>query len=1182
MISQRARYNLGAIRPNKRRRVGGQFLPTFVLVSLALVIAVNDGGVFARSVGATSSSRLKEVNLLAVGVAVEHGIKGGETHLFGVVLEARQYARIVIKQRSIDLVVTAPMSNQGVGVVHETPAGLQSPLTVSIMATAAGTYTVDVRPVEKWAAAGLYEIQLASVSASDADDEKRLNAERQVAEGRRQQLIDTEDSRRVAIDSYRSALALWHELGDSLEAANTLDFIAQTYTASGTNFLNEAVESYTQALALRGESDLRAKAYARLRLAEVYRDLSDPARALPSYDQSLELFKQLGDRRGQAAALYGKGLAKARGREMREGLQLYEEALRIYRSEEARDRHEEARTLHAMGGAYDVLGQTDQALEGFERALEGWRETGDAAQAGNTYSSIAKLDDDRGDWQAALDNYDKALALYAQGEAEARQGKSAIRSTRASTLYNLGFTYAALGDYSKALDLLKQSLALRDNPAGKGITLMMTGYVQALAGEPEAALESCRNALPLQEEANDPRKSHTFTVMGIAYATRGEHRKALELYAQALVIQQNKDTSDPQAEAITQGRRGESCAALGFDAEALAAYERACQLWRTFGDRNGEALALYGMARVERRGNNLETALKHVEDALAAIEPLRANVTSQQLRVSYFAAKVNYYELYVDLCMRLRDGPNYAARTASALEASERARARSLLDTLSAARVEAGSKSDAQFATLAAGYRRARRQLQSKRAEREQSVREKQGVDALDAEISGLASESEQAEAQLRAEYPRYAALMYPQPLAAEGVQRLLDDDTLLLEFFLGEERSYVWAVTTTELRGYVLPPRAELEGTALRLLKLLKADQPLAFEPAARRKARMTLGDAEYWPLAKTFSETLLGQITSLSKKPRVVVVADGALRYLPFVALPTPGVEAAPGSAAGAPPLKTLIGSEHEVVSLPSASVLSVLRQGAGHKRAPKAVAVFADPVVEKDDSRIHVANRDRRQAHPTAESDAWSNTMRELDDSTDPTTLTRLQASGREARDILAIVPPGMSLEATGFKASYENVVGTPFDQYRVVHFATHGILNEKNPELSGVVLSLYDEQGRFREDGFLRLKDIYGLSLPVDLVVLSACRTALGKEVKGEGLIGLTQGFMYAGAPRVMASLWKVDDDATAELMKRFYQKMLTDGTSPAAALKAAQQSMAAQKQWSSPYYWAGFVLQGDWR
>jgi LPXTG-motif cell wall-anchored protein len=149
-----------------------------------------------------------------------------------------------------------------------------------------------------------------------------------------------------------------------------------------------------------------------------------------------------------------------------------------------------------------------------------------------------------------------------------------------------------------------------------------------------------------------------------------------------------------------------------------------------------------------------------------------------------------------------------------------------------------------------------------------------------------------------------------------------------------------------------------------------------------------------------------------------------------------------------------------------------------------------------------------------------------------------------------------------------------------QHRIVHFATHGIVDYQHPQLSGLVLSLVDETGK-PQDGFLRMHDIYNLKLPVDLVVLSACNTALGKDVKGEGLIGLTRGFMYAGAGGVVASLWKVDDDATAELMTHFYEGMFKRGLTPAAALREAQLALRSQKRWQAPYFWAAFVIQGQY-
>jgi len=167
------------------------------------------------------------------------------------------------------------------------------------------------------------------------------------------------------------------------------------------------------------------------------------------------------------------------------------------------------------------------------------------------------------------------------------------------------------------------------------------------------------------------------------------------------------------------------------------------------------------------------------------------------------------------------------------------------------------------------------------------------------------------------------------------------------------------------------------------------------------------------------------------------------------------------------------------------------------------------------------------------------------------------------------------------ALDFEASRTVATSPALAKYRIVHFATHGILNNKHPELSGLVLSLVNKEGR-AQDGFLKLQDIYNLKLPVDLVVLSGCQTGLGEQVDGEGLISLTRGFMYAGATRVVASLWNVSDMATASLMAEFYSAMEKDGMRPAAALRAAQIKMWKEKQWSSPYYWAAFQIQGEWQ
>jgi CHAT domain-containing protein len=295
---------------------------------------------------------------------------------------------------------------------------------------------------------------------------------------------------------------------------------------------------------------------------------------------------------------------------------------------------------------------------------------------------------------------------------------------------------------------------------------------------------------------------------------------------------------------------------------------------------------------------------------------------------------------------------------------------------------------------------------------------------------------------------------------------------------------------------------------------------------------------------------------------------VAPGALQYGPFGALP---LDDAPALA------------RFEVVSAPSASVIATLRRESGERSRPtRTAALFADPVFEASDPRLLAARPGKTPATAVAPAppEALERALRSAH-ATTRSALSRLPFSSREADAIAALAPAGQTWKATGFEASRSAVTSQRLADYRVVHFATHGLLNTERPELSGLVLSLLDRAGH-KQDGFLRLHDVYNLKLSADLVVLSGCQTALGKELDGEGLLGLTRGFMYAGAPRVVASLWQVDDESTAELMQRFYRGLLKDGRPPAEALRAAQLELAGHPRWSAPFYWAGFVLQGDWR
>jgi CHAT domain-containing protein len=360
--------------------------------------------------------------------------------------------------------------------------------------------------------------------------------------------------------------------------------------------------------------------------------------------------------------------------------------------------------------------------------------------------------------------------------------------------------------------------------------------------------------------------------------------------------------------------------------------------------------------------------------------------------------------------------------------------------------------------------------------------------------------------------------------------------DTTLLAYSLGEDRSFLWRVTPQEVQSEVLPGRSELESLSRSF-----------YERASSRDA----GLEEYQHASSVLGRVLLGPVAQHLDSKRVVVIAEGILQYVPFGALSLPGTSE---------PLLSRL----EVVNLPSASCLAAIRQQANARTgAPKSIAIFADPVFEAKDSRV-------RQT-------VFAGTLGA--DRHDR--FSRLLFSAVEARGIADTAGDGSLLFALDFDASRERFSRADIGNFRFIHLATHGMLNSVHPELSGIVLSLVDENGNAK-DGFLGLQDIYNLKLPAELIVLSACQTALGKEIKGEGLVGLTRGFMYAGASRVVASLWTVDDEVTSALMVEFYKQMFNERVPATAALRRAQLKTRSNPRWQEPYYWAGFVIQGEWR
>jgi CHAT domain-containing protein len=420
---------------------------------------------------------------------------------------------------------------------------------------------------------------------------------------------------------------------------------------------------------------------------------------------------------------------------------------------------------------------------------------------------------------------------------------------------------------------------------------------------------------------------------------------------------------------------------------------------------------------------------------------------------------------------------------------------------------------------------------------------------SISRELDALTNEYEEIQTKIRQTSPRYAALTQPVPLTLKEIQsQLLDEHTILLEYNLGDDKSFLWVVGQGSLKSFELPKRAEIEAAARPVYDLLTTPNR----------------SENYPPAIAALSRMLLGPAASELKNKRLLIVAEGVLQYVPFAVLADP-------DEAGMPLMV-----KHEIVTLPSASVLGVLRQETKERLpAPKGIAVFADPVFESNDARFSAKSSETNLL--VAEGSEVTRSANESGRMNFP----RLRFSREEAKQILKFAPGGKSLAAVDFAANRDAATSSDLQDYRIVHFATHGIINSRHSELSGIVLSLVDQKGK-PQNGFLRLYDVYNMNLKADLVVLSACQTALGRDIKGEGLIGLTRAFMYGGATRVVASLWQADDRGTAVFMSRFYEGLLSKGMSAPAALRNAQVSMYQDKRWQNPRYWAAFTIQGEWK
>ncbi|WP_445172219.1 tetratricopeptide repeat protein [Microcoleus sp.] len=872
-------------------------------------------------------------------------------------------------------------------------------------------------------------------------------------------------------------------------------------------------------------------------------------KAIAKLEEALNLYREARENAGQAVSLLALGRVYDDLGEKQKALEYYSQSLTLSRA--VGDRTGEANTLNNIGTVYSELGEQQKALEYYSQSLPLSRAVGAARGEANTLNNIGKVYSDLGEKQKALEYYSQSLPLFrAVGD----------RSGEANTLNNIGTVYSDLGEKQKALEYFSQSLPLYlsvGDRSGEATTLNNIGTVYSQLGEKQKALEYYNQSLPLFRAVGDRGgEASTLNNIGKVYSELGEKQKALEYLGQSLPL--FRAVGDRSKEATTLNNIGSVYSDLGEKQKALEYYSQSLPLSRAVGDRTGEALSLYNIGYTKRAQGNLPEALTNIEASLKIIESLRTKVASPELRTSYFATVQNYYQLYIELLMELHTTQPKSGYDTKAFEASERSRARSLLELLQEANADIRQGVSPE---LLQKERSLQQQLNALEKWRIEVLNRPNPTPAQEAELEQqrqtLIAQYQDIQAQIRATSPRYAALTQPQPLTlAQIQQQILDENTILLQYSLGKDRSYLWAVTKTSITIYELPKAADIETSA-------KIFRDAVTAPSSRDKPNQVAKAND------AISQMILQPVAAQLGQKRLLIVGDGVLNYLPFAALSLPGKSGKNGN----PPLIV----DHEIVLLPSVSTLGILRQNYNDRQPPnRTLAILADPVFSANDERVKNSSSATTQqavesANPGLSRSRGDNNAQ----------FNRLKFTRQEAQIIQALVPANSRTESLDFEASRATATSSNLSQYKIIHFATHGLVNSTHPELSGVILSLVDEKGN-PSNGFLRLTDIFNLKLAANLVVLSACQTGMGQIVQGEGMVGLTRGFMYAGAQRVVVSLWSVDDEGTATLMSSFYQGMLQKGLTPAAALRAAQLEMWKQEKWKSPYYWAAFTLQGEWR
>lgn len=1061
---------------------------------------------------------------LEPGHPLERELAGRQTDELPLTLKANQYVRLTFDQKRMDVAVSLLGPAGEIIVSVDGPGGRREPEILSWLTTAGGHYRVVVTPHDPKLQDGRYTVTLEELRPARPGDGDRVRAEAALSEATHRRLSKKDVPR--AFEKAQESLSLWKQIGDPVGEIKALLELAEIYYLKADS--PAMLGTFRQALSLSRASQYGAgEAEALKMLAAFDQGLALETRA-SYFDRSSEIWQNLGDTGKQASALFEKGYFEFGNGKFSEAMVLFRSALEL--AEEAGARRLQADIWNGIGGVHTSRGERGEALECYKHALDLVRqEENDGAKAAALYS-LALLHRRRGELQSALPLLLTALDINQRLASSNNEGQ---------VLLNLGGVYLDLGDTDQALTYYEKARELfHSSPDRKleGLTLIQLGLVYSALKEWQAALEHFEQAWIISSETDHKKRmAAAMHGGGVSQLNLGQTAKAIASLEQALPLRQ--EAGDRTGEASTLLELGRAYQAQGNSERAVSLMNEALHMGQRAEASFVQAEALFSLSKVERDRGNLRDALRHIEQSVQILERVRSNLAGDRLRSSFFASKRSYYDLYVDLLMRL-------GKQALAFETSERARARSLLDLLVEGRLDLKAGISPELKEHERDVAARLSDLQTELVE-ELSQKNPQAdrVADLHARLDAVAGERQDLESKIAREHPRYAKVRYPSPLVLQEIQNQLDQDTALLEYSLGQEGSYLFVVTRDQLTAVNLPDAQRI------------SDGVLAVRSGVRQPGRRSF--ATYSRAAyQLYRELIAPARHLLAGKHRLLIAPDGPLHALSFDVLLTD--EDRGREFADLPYLVR----DFSVSYIPSASVLSWLSDPqpsalTGSEPAKRFLA-FADPIYgpETEDREIGPLVRGSEPRVQMLES------------------MPRLEGTAREAKAIADLYPAAeVQLYERG-QANEENVKSNPLvERAQRIHFATHGVLNERQPELSGLLLTRTPQ-----DDGLLRVHEIFNLNLHADLVVLSACDTGGGKELAGEGLMGMTRAFLYAGTPSVVVSLWQVADAQAPDLMRRFYEALDRKGDK-AEALRQAKLEKIRERTYARPYYWASFVLVG---